>query len=224
MVYNNLNKMANKGEGSIKIREFQWENFWATVDRYTEMNDQEMNFIMKYVQPNDANELWIRTFRDCISEALDFNDKGAWMITEGLALRERKDIFSTAIAAAMNRFETVAAQIREKDDLIRSDEEKKLLDVSWEENCIPYRISLDIARLLGFFRMPGTQSWIFAGRSYQMSEFCQSLYNSINVTNEKLLNPEDSEESGYCNIEDVDNFTDNDLTHSSKWKAGGIIF
>jgi hypothetical protein len=57
----------NKGEGSLFIHDFQWDKFWLTIDKYEGLDPHDAKFVMDWMQDNDSNELWLRTFRDCLS-------------------------------------------------------------------------------------------------------------------------------------------------------------
>jgi len=86
---------------------------------------------------------------------------------------------------------------------------------------------IDIGRILGFYRMPATQSWIFAGRSYQMAQFCQSLYNLRCGTTETLFNPEEFEENAYRQEDDTEKDDEENpevfITATDTFKPGGTV-
>jgi hypothetical protein len=68
--------MAEKGEGSIKIHEAQWEAFYAAIENYNDLNDKESNFRMTFLQPGENNDYWIEILRNLISLELNFSTRG----------------------------------------------------------------------------------------------------------------------------------------------------
>ena len=197
--------MANRGESSIKIHDFQWDKFWPTIEKYSDLSEKERNFVLRYLQPNDSNELWLRTFRDCLSKSLGFSESGSHA-TFGLNISDRENALKLALPVTLGRFDSIKDQIRKKSEDTLNTDEEKLLSVNLEEtddSVLTMRMIVDIARILGFHRMPNTQSWGFAGESFQMAQFCQDLFNLIHGTHDAVLNPYAADDSGYANNDDL---------------------
>jgi|MesohylFT_1024984.scaffolds.fasta_scaffold41271_1 hypothetical protein len=70
----------NRGETSVKIQEAQWDKFWDIFPSMNNLSAKEKQFIQLYGQPDGFNQLWLQTFRDCLSEALGFSEKGSYII------------------------------------------------------------------------------------------------------------------------------------------------
>ena len=104
--------MSNRGEGSLKIHEFQWDKFWPAVDSFTKLNEKEQKFITDFLQPGDCNDLWITTFRDCLSEYLGFGEQGSHVVCEGMSLAGKEDKLSAAVTEAILRFGVVREEVR----------------------------------------------------------------------------------------------------------------
>ena len=66
----------NNGEGSVKIHDWQWFNFWSWMEAYNPTSDKEQVFIQRWLQEENANKMWITVFRDVLSEALNFRTLG----------------------------------------------------------------------------------------------------------------------------------------------------
>ena len=88
-------------------------------------------------------------------------------------------------------------------------------------------IIIAIARHLGFFRQPMTQSWDFAGKSYQMAVFCLQLHNDINNVNEEMQNAHDPNEAGYDNVPDANgdngNGDNENIAEADKWQPNCTV-
>jgi hypothetical protein len=113
-------------------------------------------------------------------------------------------ILKPAFETATKNFIDMQAQVRSQD--IKSDKEEQMIAV--ELAGFDIRYAIEIGMFLGFFRQPTTQSWIFAGRSYQMAEFCKNLYLDMTGANEATgtLFPREEDGSGYMEDEaDQDN-------------------
>ena len=53
----------------------------------------------------------------------------------------------------------------------KNKEKKFLKKIEIAESKIPITIGVDMGRFLGFHRQPKSQSWDWAGKSYQMGQF-----------------------------------------------------
>ena len=209
--------MAYKGEGSVKIQFEQWTKFFEAIE--SSYNDvpvrEQQNFRDEFLAPGSFNQLWIQVFRDCLSESLaqlcGFDEKGAVIAANARPVQDRLSILNSAFTAAIERFNHIQTETRKKDE--KTDEEIVLVSIKLPSDSTrstyPMMMTLpmviDIGRLLGFYRQPRTQSWIFAGRSYQMAEFCQALYNDIHNVHESVFNPDlNNHDAEYHDESDVE--------------------
>ena len=215
--------MSHKGEGSVKIQEFQWERFFLVAqssydDKLSKKKTktvEEKRFRDEFLEDDSSNQLWIQIFRDCLSESLGFEEKGAVLAANNLSVADRMSLLDRSFSAAIERFNSVQSEIASKPK--RNIEEEVLLTVKLPrdvDSLLPTKMTLamviDIGRLLGFYRMPRTQSWIFAGRSFQMAQFCQTLYNDLNHCNETVFNPDDNNHEVDYPASDSDRETSSD--------------
>jgi hypothetical protein len=217
--------MAHRGETSIQILAEQWDRFYEAVDNYSGMATKEANFVDMFLLPSDNNDLWLRTIRDCLSESMGFEDDGAHLRLSEQSISAREDFLKTALLAAKEKFLSIQEQIRSKADGHSAGEEK-LLQVKLDEDestAFSLKFVVDIGRFLGFHRKPRTQSWIYAGRSFEMAQFCQNLSNDQNGTNDAVYDPHDNDDSGYEGLAGIQDIGTQDATNNVNFKAGNVV-
>lgn len=193
--------MANKGETSIAVWLEQWETFFEKASSYDLRDEKERNFVNNFLQPDENNKLWLQTFRDCLSEALNFAERSDHALFQVAPVPDQEAYLKNALKDAIDHFNDIKKQLSKIAKNKRNDSQKQFLLVEVNETAetsLPLTVVIDIGRLLGFYRMPKTESWIMAGRSYQCAQFLQNLYNARTGLREELYSEDNADESGYA--------------------------
>jgi hypothetical protein len=137
----------------------------------------------------------MQIFSEDLSEALDLNDKSDMLKFTGRK-EEIQRLLRAAVVTAAKTFQS--EQLKLKDGTVKYDGKTLTSEQEWflkvnvhdhigadgEPETGLMDLAIDVGRCLGFHRQPKSESWAYAGRSYNMKYLCSELY--------RLLHPDDA--------------------------------
>lgn len=218
----------------INIKEAQFEVFERALlgvvmmqptiheESCLRLSDKEKSFLVSYVLDESGTSLrleshfWLRVYRDTLADALGFDDQGDCKSKPLLPKMERMSLMTQAhdmtlqkIAEKRGLYCGEFLKIKGSNPRHKLSKAQKLfVDLPGDLSAhVPLFLSVAIGKYLGYQRGVSSDSFIYAGKSYNMKCFCDTLYGEMlavnDGTNPALEDSDESEAEEELNVPDI---------------------